>query len=319
MRLDFGDFDFLQGWQLSEHIEKPFFTVFTPVYNRRNTLYRVWDSLQDQTCRDFEWIIVDDGSTDGVEDLLAQYQQQATFPITIIRQPNQGKHVAWNRAVDISKGELFLPADSDDSFVPTTLDRFRTAWESIPAQERGRFSGVNCLCIDPETRSVIGQPYPQDRMVSDNLELCFRFGIMGEKWGVIRTDLLRQRPFPVIPGSCYPMTYLWFGFARDYRVLCINEVLRHYYHDQPNHISASDRSIGRAAAQRRHFGCWHLNTNWDYLAKVRWGRIKAAAGTARASIECRNGIVSTLQELRGLHRRLLFLAMLPVAYFYWRY
>jgi hypothetical protein len=198
------------------------------------------------------------------------------------------------------------------------LECFKSAWESIPSVERDRFSGINCLCCDPETKSIVGQPYPYDRMVSDNLELFYVFGIRGEKWGTIRTDILRQRPLPEIPGSCYPLTYLWFGFARDYKVLCINKILRHYYHDQSNHITASNCGLSRSAAQRRHFGCWHLNTNWDYLAKVRWGRIKAAAGTARDSLECRKGIVSSLQELRGLQRRLFFLAMLPVAFVYWR-
>jgi glycosyltransferase involved in cell wall biosynthesis len=299
-------------------MESPCFTVFTPVFNRRKTLHRVWDSLQTQTCRDFEWVVVDDGSTDGVGELLAEYRRRAPFSMVVLTQTNYGKHVAWNRAVSSARGALFLPADSDDAFVPHTLERFACLWESIPSAERCGYSGVNCLCDDPETGQVVGGPFPADRMVSNNLELAYRYGVTGEKWGVVRTDLLRKLPFPEIPGTCYPMSFLWFSLARTYQVLCVNVVLRHYYRDQANHISASARGLGRAAAQRRHYACWHLNANWDYLGRVRWGRAKTAAAAARASMEIPGGIMQSLRELHGLRRRLTFLAALPVARVYWR-
>src|SRR5262249_48855085 len=137
---------------------KMLFTVFTPVFNRRHTLGRVWDSLRAQTSRDFEWVVVDDGSTDGVLELLREYEREAEFPMTVFRQPNGGKHAAWNRGVALARGELFLPADSDDRFVPETLERLALLWRSIPEADRPGFSGVNVLCRDPETGAVVGTP-----------------------------------------------------------------------------------------------------------------------------------------------------------------
>lgn len=96
------------------------FTVFTPIYNRKDKIHRVWESLTQQTYKNFEWIIVDDGSKDDVIPLLVSYKNQAMFPVTILSQENSGKHIAWNRALEIAKGELFVPADSDDEFVPET-------------------------------------------------------------------------------------------------------------------------------------------------------------------------------------------------------
>ena len=90
------------------------FTVFTPTYNRAATLARVYESLQRQTFTDFEWIIVDDGSTDETAELVQQWRSESSFPIRYIWQPNQGKHVAFNRGVELARGELFLPHDSDD-------------------------------------------------------------------------------------------------------------------------------------------------------------------------------------------------------------
>ena len=70
------------------------FTVFTPTYERAHTLARVYDSLCAQTFSDFEWVIVDDGSTDGTADLVVGWQTENRFPISYEKQPNQGKHIA---------------------------------------------------------------------------------------------------------------------------------------------------------------------------------------------------------------------------------
>ena len=94
------------------------FTVFTPTCNRCATLPRVYASLAAQTFRDFEWLIVDDGSTDCTAALVDKWTAQADFPIRYLRQENRGKHIASNRAVREARGELFLVLDSDDACVP---------------------------------------------------------------------------------------------------------------------------------------------------------------------------------------------------------
>ena len=84
----------------------------------RDTLYRVYDSLVSQTFRDFEWLVVDDGSTDGTKTLVSDWCEEADFPIRYLYQPNKGKHVAYNHAVPNAGGTLFLTLDTDDSCVP---------------------------------------------------------------------------------------------------------------------------------------------------------------------------------------------------------
>jgi glycosyltransferase involved in cell wall biosynthesis len=100
------------------------FTVFTATYNRAHTLHRVYESLKEQTYRQFEWLIVDDGSTDTTRTLVETWQQEANFLISYYYQENQGKHVAINRGVQEARGEYFLIIDSDDTCVPQTLERF---------------------------------------------------------------------------------------------------------------------------------------------------------------------------------------------------
>ena len=95
--------------------------MFTPAFNRANTLHRVFDSLKTQSHRSFEWIVVDDGSIDNTKKIVSCFQGIADFPIRYFYQPNSGKHVAINRGVDRAKGEFFLIADADDAFKPQTL------------------------------------------------------------------------------------------------------------------------------------------------------------------------------------------------------
>ena len=118
-------------------------TVFTPTYNRRQSLTRVFESLQKQTYRDFNWIIVDDGSKDDTKSLIDEFIVKADFKIIYIYQENAGKHSAINRGLKETTSELFLIADSDDSFKENALEIFINTWESIPLEERSQWAIAN--------------------------------------------------------------------------------------------------------------------------------------------------------------------------------
>ena len=92
---------------------KVFCTVFTPAYNRKELLYRLYESLVEQTSKDFEWVIIDDGSTDGTDDMIASIKEDS-FSIIYKKVENGGKHRAINRGLDIAEGEVFAIVDSDD-------------------------------------------------------------------------------------------------------------------------------------------------------------------------------------------------------------
>src|SRR5579859_986007 len=94
------------------------FTVFTAVYNSRKLIHRVWDSLRAQTFGQFEWVLVDDGSTDNSIELLEEFAREADFPVRIGRKENGGKHTAWNAGVAMAQVELFVVLDHDDKCIP---------------------------------------------------------------------------------------------------------------------------------------------------------------------------------------------------------
>lgn len=296
------------------------FTVFTPVYNRRATLHRVFDSLCAQTRSDFEWMVVDDGSTDGVGEQLQDYRARAAFPVRVATQPHAGKHVAWNRALMLARGELFVPADSDDRFVPDTLERFGELWLSIPPEERERFSGVNVLCRDARTGAIVGTPFPRSPMVSDNLELVYVHRVTGEKWGCARTDVLREFPFPAAPalrGTQVHESYVWFSLARRYRVLCANEQLRLYYRDTDDSITAQrtagslgDR-LSRHPGGRYFYKSWHLATNLDYLRRDQKELARTVLDVWVSGLFLRGSVARVLRDQRHRPSLPLLLASMP--------
>ena len=205
------------------------FTVFTPTYNRAYTLHRVYDSLKHQTYRNFEWLVVDDGSTDNTKELVVQWQQEAGFPIRYAWQENQGKARAWNHGVRLAQGELFLTLDSDDACTANALERLIYHWNSIPTQERHQFSAVTAHCVNQHGQ-LVGNKFPEDVFDSTSFEIKTTHNVSGEKWGFQRTEIMRQFTFPEIQNEKYiSPSIVWNRISLAYKTRYVNEILRIYY------------------------------------------------------------------------------------------
>ncbi len=222
--------------------ETPAFTVFTPAYNSCDTLPRVYESLARQTYTSFEWLIVDDGSSDGTGHRVEKWQEAAAFPIRYIYQPNRGKHRAFNRAVKEAAGDLFICLDADDACVPEALGRFWEFWESIPEPDRAAFSGVTVHCTDASGKRI-GDRFPEDCMDIMPVELNADVRIRGEKWVCYRTDILGRYPFPEIEGEKFiPEGLVWNRIGTDYKMRYVNDALR-IYHRSPRGLTAQRRGL----------------------------------------------------------------------------
>lgn len=214
-------------------INKLVYTVFTPTFNRKELLFRCFESLKEQTFKQFEWVVVDDGSNDGTDMVIANLQSNAQFPVRYIWQRNRGKHCASNLASKIANGDLFLTFDSDDECLPNALERLYEFWIQIPLLDRGQFSGVSCLCMTPEG-DLIGNNFRSDVVDYKAGDIESRDHEHGERWGFHRTSIMREFPFPETSGERFiPEALVWNRIALKYRLRCVNEALRimHYSKD----------------------------------------------------------------------------------------
>ena len=119
------------------------FTVFTPAYNRAALIPRLYESLKGQTFRDFEWVVVDDGSSDNTKELIESYiAEKPFFPIIFKSIENGGKPNAVNIGVTLASGELFVTLDSDDYFTSDALALLDETEKTIPENEKSSFFGA---------------------------------------------------------------------------------------------------------------------------------------------------------------------------------
>ena len=287
------------------------FTVFTATYNRAHLLHRVHRSLLTQTYRDFEWLVVDDGSTDCTKSLVQQWRSAGDFPIRYLFQRNQGKHVACNLAVSAARGRFFLTLDSDDSCVPDALEKLRHYWDTIPADQKRAFSAVTVLCKDDQG-AVVGDMFPKHITDSDYLDCSYRLKVRGEKWGFQRTDVMRKFPFPVPRHrmSHVPEGIVWSQISRRYKTRYVNELLRVYHtgHDSLTSV----RSLRDSARAYRMWNRFVLENNLDFLMSdpVEFGR--HAANLCRFSLHLGESALHHISLLDNVLARVLCLAALPL-------
>lgn len=260
----------------------PLFTIFTPSYNRAHTLPRVYESIAAQTFRDFEWVVVDDGSTDNSAELVEAWAHEACFPIRYFHQPNGHKKTAFNRGVREAQGDLFLCLDSDDAMPPDALQKFRDAWFAIPDDQRDGFAGVAGLCID-QNGKVVGDRFPAAPLDGDDLALRFKLGVEGEKWGFHRRDILERFPYPeFIPGFVVEGV-VWNAIAREYQTRYINEVVRIYYPEE-NSLVNSMKTLSklRGIAEGTSYAYREfIDQDWKWFAFAPLKLLKIAANQTR--------------------------------------
>lgn len=199
-------------------------SIVTPTYNRASTLPRLYESLVKQTKKAFEWILIDDGSTDGTE-LLAKKWKQASFSFTYVKKENGGKHTAINMAVLIAKGDFIFIVDSDDYLLEDAIEKVEGWIEQIKGKKK--FAGVSGL-RGYSKEKVIGKRPARSVAYVDGTNLERRKNhLSGDKAEIYRRDLLLSYPFPVFEGERFVTeATVWNAIARDgYQLRWFNEII----------------------------------------------------------------------------------------------
>lgn len=187
-------------------------SVFTPTYNRAYILERLYRSLLKQDYASFEWILVDDGSTDDTQALIQSWSDgpEASFPIRYIYQKNSGKHVAWNTALSVANGDVFFPVDSDDYLTDDALELIGSvAASAVDDNHIIAVSGVRRFPGKGPSGGVL-HSMDADYLDYSPIDRCSK-GITGDLAEAFFTERLRKFSFPVYPGERFVPEALIFN------------------------------------------------------------------------------------------------------------
>lgn len=201
-------------------------TIFTPTYNRAYILGELYKSLQQQTDYQFEWLIVDDGSTDDTNAIVSKWITEETrFPIRYFKKENGGKHRAINFALQYARGEYFFIVDSDDRLVPNAIETVSKQMKNLPRDGCKKYAGIcNCRGYSPTER--MGTSFQGEYVDCTSLERE-KYGITGDKAEVFYTDVMRQYPFPEFDGEKFiTECVVWDKMAADgFNLRFFNEII----------------------------------------------------------------------------------------------
>jgi glycosyltransferase involved in cell wall biosynthesis len=195
-------------------------TVFTPTYNRAYTLHLCYESLIRQTCKDFKWLVIDDGSSDNTKDLVQKWIREDKISINYFYQENQGMHGAHNAAYRLIDTELNTCIDSDDYMPDDAVEKIITFWKEKGNEEYAGLVGLDST----KEGKIIGTRFP-DNLEKTTLSGFYAQGGRGDKKLVYRTDVINAYPeYPIFEGEKFvPLDYKYLLIDQDYFLKPINE------------------------------------------------------------------------------------------------
>lgn len=199
-------------------------TILTPTFNRGGGLQSLWDSLQKQTVKDFEWLVVDDGSTDGTKDLITQLQEKSDFPIRYIYKNNGGKHTALNVGIQAICSELTFIVDSDDCVTDDAVESILKIHKKYRSQNN--ICGYAFLRAFPDGK-VNGKKFDVDEKIGSYIDVRVNGDDTGaDKAEVFKTHCLKEFPFPEYPNEKFlGEDLVWVRMARKYEMVHINKAI----------------------------------------------------------------------------------------------
>lgn len=291
-------------------------TIFTPAYNRAHTLPKLYYSLLKQISRDFEWVIVDDGSTDGTEELVCGFERFERFegferfPIRYLKQENGGKHTAINRGLELAQGELFFIVDSDDYLTSDAVETILHDWEKVRDKN---LCGISYLRGYSEDK-VIGDQHTKDGEIANFVEMRYNRGIAGDKAEVWVTEIMKQFPYPKYEGErFFGESWNFIQQSEEHDMLWRNKII--YLCE---YLEGGLTQSGRALRIR----CPRGGRDMSFIAMGPRFSMKVRLKNAMLYVAYCCFAKMSLIEILGIEQWNLALIMLPagwVLYRYWKY
>ena len=202
-------------------------TIFTPAYNRADLLVRGYEALNRQSCKDFVWMIIDDGSTDNTENVVKEWISKTTdYRIQYIKKENGGLHTGYNTAIEYAETELMVCVDSDDYMPDDAVEIILAFWKEHGSKQYAGIVGLD-YSLDGD---IIGDPIPNQKSINLIDLLVGKYPIInGDRTNVIRTELYKKyAPMKVFPGEKnFNPHYMHLQISMEYDFLVLNKNLKY--------------------------------------------------------------------------------------------
>lgn len=292
-------------------------TVCTPTYNRAHTLKRPFESLCRQTCKDFIWLVIDDGSSDATENFIEECRKNADFRIEYYKKENGGRHTALNYSYQFIQTEWVINLDSDDELTENAIELLNGIIDALPTNKQ-RFWQISGRCIDAATRKLIGKEYREDiNQYTGRKQRKIMAKAGGEKSNCRRVSILKQYPFPVYADTKFVTeSTVWEKISLYYDSYCVNDVFRVYYTDSADSLAKGRMHSSSRMRTRYYFARFCLNELFDqfFYNKTVWISIFNIARSAMCS---ETSYRTVMRELNGTIKRVLVTILgYPVAFLY---
>ena len=215
-------------------------TVFTPTYNRAKHLHLCYQSLVSQEFKDFEWLIIDDGSTDNTKEVVEKFQLDNRIKIRYIYQENAGKQAAWNKAVLEAFETYFIGVDSDDKLIDNSLILFFEKY--IPKiDNQDNILGIRALSKKNSTKQADSKfSIDKDNYIASWFEE-FSFPQSGERIDIFKINILKKFLYPITSDIKFiPEIWFYSSTANKYKFLYVNKYLGLFFDEHgDNRLSRS--------------------------------------------------------------------------------
>ncbi len=200
-------------------------TVVTPTYNRANELEKAFNSLKEQTEKDFEWLVIDDGSTDNTEDVIKNFKKETNFDISYYKQDNQGKHIALNIAFKKVKTELLTILDSDDCLTRTAIEEILLIHNKYKDDDKVAAYVFQKGKLNAPTERIT-QVFKKEEFIDNYNTYIINKEIKGDKEEVFKTKILKNYSYPQYLGEKFVGEgVLWSKISHNYDMVFCNKII----------------------------------------------------------------------------------------------
>lgn len=200
-------------------------TVVTPTYNRANELEKAFNSLKEQTEKDFEWLVIDDGSTDNTEDVIKDFKKETNFDISYYKQDNQGKHIALNIAFKKVKTELLMILDSDDCLTRTAIEEILLIHNKYKDDDKVVAYVFQKGKLNAPTERIT-QVFKKEQFIDNYNTYIINKEIKGDKEEVFKTKILKNYSYPQYLGEKFVGEgVLWSKISHNYDMVFCNKII----------------------------------------------------------------------------------------------